>query len=460
MSSAAGSSSDSPPSLGAPEDFHPGLTVVAAVQALLTAVVGALASLGFVAFVGGAVLWMRFWAVGLPPDQAVTVVPRGQLIATGASVLAAAAAFGLIAVGIAYIVDRAGGPSVATRVLLLLLAVGGVVLVVSSASPDDRHWAKVGPLLAVVAFAVWLVTWTMNEPADESDGTGVGGPERGDPTPPKGPPPGRASALGVLLLIVFGWFMHREGPEHPAPPPSPTRARPVRVTRAGRRVQLVVCAIGAGLLGWFVEDGWVVAGYALAIGLYLCVLGISFASKLRFGPFAVALFAAVVVFAAGWALLRAAQQQLVQPAVALRMHEADPVCGIFVAETSDRVYLGKLDHARAAGRPLDSGDAGHLFWVDRTKLAGWAVGSLDGQRNSERVLLALADRVLAERRVTVEETVTTERPAPAPPTVTTGTTPPKQATATEGASESTTAKRTETRFPRDRSLECTLYVGS
>jgi hypothetical protein len=65
---------------------------------VLAAVGTGIGVLGFVIFVGGAVIWTRFDAVGVPAAEAVSVVPRELLVATGASVLAPAAALALLAV--------------------------------------------------------------------------------------------------------------------------------------------------------------------------------------------------------------------------------------------------------------------------------------------------------------------------------------------------------------------------
>jgi hypothetical protein len=74
-------------------------------QALAATLLGAVASLTFVAFVGATVLWARAYALGLPTDMVVSVVPKSQLIATGASTLGGFAVLGLLAAGVLYIID-------------------------------------------------------------------------------------------------------------------------------------------------------------------------------------------------------------------------------------------------------------------------------------------------------------------------------------------------------------------
>jgi hypothetical protein len=51
------------------------------------AVVSGLGVLGFVTFAGGVVLWIRFTQMGLPADHVLGLVPRSELVATGAEFL-------------------------------------------------------------------------------------------------------------------------------------------------------------------------------------------------------------------------------------------------------------------------------------------------------------------------------------------------------------------------------------
>jgi hypothetical protein len=69
----------------------------------LPAIGSAIGFVGFVAIVGSAIAWAQFRAVGLPADQAVRVMARQDLVATGALPLFAFVALGALAVVIAYI---------------------------------------------------------------------------------------------------------------------------------------------------------------------------------------------------------------------------------------------------------------------------------------------------------------------------------------------------------------------
>jgi hypothetical protein len=77
-------------------------------QDLVLKVVGVIGTgigiLGFVAFFGGAVLWLRAEQAGLPPNDAVAVIPNSVLVTTGASFLVPAVLIALLAVTLLFAV--------------------------------------------------------------------------------------------------------------------------------------------------------------------------------------------------------------------------------------------------------------------------------------------------------------------------------------------------------------------
>jgi hypothetical protein len=76
----------------------------------LVTVAGAVASglgvLGFVTFAGGVVLWSRFKGMGLPVDHTLGLVPKSELVATGAGFLAPAVLLSLLIVVIAVLISN------------------------------------------------------------------------------------------------------------------------------------------------------------------------------------------------------------------------------------------------------------------------------------------------------------------------------------------------------------------
>jgi hypothetical protein len=82
----------------------------------LLAIVGAAAAIGlWINVVGGAVLWARFDAAGLPASQVVGIVPNTTLLAIGIKALALPLLVGIVAVAVFYISRPAETAEVKTR---------------------------------------------------------------------------------------------------------------------------------------------------------------------------------------------------------------------------------------------------------------------------------------------------------------------------------------------------------
>jgi hypothetical protein len=121
----------------------------------LPAVGGTIGFVGFVAVIGGAVEWIRFRAAELPADQAVQVVPREQLVTIGAVSIVAFTLLGLMAVLIAYLIDRRGDASAPTWRAVVALSGAGLIATVVIA--DLRWWVVVGVILWILAVALLSV---------------------------------------------------------------------------------------------------------------------------------------------------------------------------------------------------------------------------------------------------------------------------------------------------------------
>jgi MFS family permease len=115
----------------------------------LTVLLTAGSLVGFVAFAGGVIVWTRFYAAQVPPDQAVNAVPRDELVSIGASMLLLFGFFGALAMLTMYLLDRGGRatPGMSRGLLGLLLAEGVVVI----SLVDRPLWQRV---LAGLAFAL------------------------------------------------------------------------------------------------------------------------------------------------------------------------------------------------------------------------------------------------------------------------------------------------------------------
>jgi hypothetical protein len=106
---------------------------------------------GFIAVVGAAVFWIRLNELHLPVTQALSVMPKSELLVQGAQESIVFVAIALVAVLIVYFTDEKGEVTGSTLLVLAFL-MGGAILYLFSTSLDT--W--VGVALAVLAIVLAL----------------------------------------------------------------------------------------------------------------------------------------------------------------------------------------------------------------------------------------------------------------------------------------------------------------
>jgi hypothetical protein len=122
----------------------------------LPAVAGAISLLGFVALIGGAIQWVRFWAAGLPADQAVRAVPEQELVTIGAVSLVGFSIIGLLAALGLYLLDKRGNATLGTLRGLFALAVIELFVALALVDlPKTTNW-----LLAAGIVVTGLLAYT------------------------------------------------------------------------------------------------------------------------------------------------------------------------------------------------------------------------------------------------------------------------------------------------------------
>ncbi len=117
-----------------------GLQALAGVAALGTAV----------AFVGGAVLWLRFDKLELPADQAIALLPKQLLVVVGASALLAAVVFAAVAALLLALVGSPTRGTVTRGFQAALALVVFVALVLAILLMHDYQWFEQGVVYATV----------------------------------------------------------------------------------------------------------------------------------------------------------------------------------------------------------------------------------------------------------------------------------------------------------------------
>jgi outer membrane protein OmpA-like peptidoglycan-associated protein len=113
--------------------------------------------IGFIAAAGGVIVWTRFSAAKVPPDQVVNAVPRDELVAIGSSVLLIFGFFGVLVLACAFLIDRGARatPGMA-RALLLLFLIESVTTVVIATGPSAMQTIVAAELVALPVFvALW-----------------------------------------------------------------------------------------------------------------------------------------------------------------------------------------------------------------------------------------------------------------------------------------------------------------
>jgi flagellar motor protein MotB len=117
--------------------------------------------IGFVAFAGGVIVWTRFSAAKVPPDQAVNAVPRDELVSIGSALLLLFGFFGVLALIGAFLVDRGARatPGMA-RALLFVFLVEAVTTVVVADGLSPMATIAAAELIALPVAAVLWATFT------------------------------------------------------------------------------------------------------------------------------------------------------------------------------------------------------------------------------------------------------------------------------------------------------------
>ncbi|MET0305154.1 MAG: OmpA family protein [Solirubrobacterales bacterium] len=174
--------------------------------------------IGFVAFAGGVIVWTRFSAAKVPPDQAVNAVPRDELVAIGSALLLLFGFFGVLALLGAFLIDRRARatPGMA-RGLLVVFLIEAVTAVVIFEGPSVVETIAAAELIALPVLAALWATFSKRFVSLEDDlptreGVERPGPRRHEmfllpgavswPLPGPAPvPSGKEVAKRALLLL-------------------------------------------------------------------------------------------------------------------------------------------------------------------------------------------------------------------------------------------------------------------
>jgi hypothetical protein len=175
---------------------------------------------------------------------------------------------------------------------------------------------------------------------------------------------------------LTGWLARR-----------PLKGRPMKTRRLTGKPLVVVAAAGALLIVASIVGGialvvtdhtisWLAA--VLAVVALLVVTNILVArATTKFAWYGVSVFFSVLLFGAALTIARTLHEPKVQPIALVRKSDDVGVCGVYVTETSDRVYIGRLQ-ARAYRPGLTQVyRPGLIFWIPRSNVEMVSVGQLE-----------------------------------------------------------------------------------
>jgi lysophospholipase L1-like esterase len=400
--------------------FAPLVSLVVKVAGLLGS---AVVSVGFVVAVGAAIVWVRFWAARYPADQAVDAVSREELLVIGAQAIVLYALLGALALVFMWLLDGKGTSGRRTRVALAVLLFVELVAALLLGGYGLRQFEQVVLGFAFVALLGLFLFEVVSRqavrlhhvPPGDAAKYFVGRYFTPRRTDDRGAKESRWryglrvawQAVPLLILaaatIVAARIDHASnryvfvllpillaGALWVAPGPTLGGAATDAETPALRAIRAAIAAAVLVTLAIFLvrDEAWLAGAAVAAVALAGLCLTIAWASGDRFMPFAITVFGAVCIYGAVVACLRVIDAPLAQP-VALLLNNQRAVCGVWVGESSGRVWYARLQLSeRGAGRrPAPRGSG--LTSVARTDVVDMALGPLQpvGRAQDQSVVL-------------------------------------------------------------------------
>jgi hypothetical protein len=336
--------------------------------------------LGFVTFFGGAILWIRAREAGLPGNEVVAVVPKGVLVTTGASFLVPAVGLALLAVGAIYAIHH--GVNFKRRLFSRALRrnVDRLRVVARQRALQADAEEKLARSESDVADAVKAALANATEKA------------------------GNDSAEAEALRSELEARNHEAQRQHRQAAEARARAdrEAVELSRREAELELALSAprwiltfllelLAAGLVlilvplaatKWFDFDAGPWWGLLLGVVAFAvaAVSLITYFATEKFLWFGFVAFVSVGLFIGLSTYVRTVEDPKVEAAAVLR-DDQSPRVGIFLAATTDTVYLGTFLGGRGQRR---------LLVIPRSHVSDLAIGPLLSPERAERRALALA----------------------------------------------------------------------
>ncbi len=410
-------------------------------------------------FVGSVILWLRFWSSHLPADQSVDAVSKSELVATGTQALAIFVVLGLLAVGLAWLLDAKGQWVRATRRGLLVIAVVELIAAVLIGDFRRSQALQVAAGLVVGALLVHflvdralelnpnirskapgrdLIAWLRRLTDQVYQGLRTNFwrelPKRLLMAAPfallllavvesfRANGPDRKIFVVAPLLVaaaffVAPWGLADKGTATKETPgkdkETPTKKSPELRGLEAARIALAIAALTSIAVLLTRDAVWLAGTAAVAVVLALFCLSIAAASKQRFAPYALAILVSIPLFGAAATLLRGIDSPELQPVAAI-LKSGTPVCGVYIGESDGKLWIGHLtlDDRGSVRRPR----RGNITSIDSDRIAERVIGPLEPVARAQVRAVDLRDQLLNEhgdKRLN-RRSPTCDPPEPAP----------------------------------------------
>jgi hypothetical protein len=369
---------------------------------VLTVIGTGIGVIGFVIFFGGFIVWTRFDAAGLPANEAVAQVPRGDLVATGASFLVPAllAALGAVALAVAgwdFAIGRRRREKAAEASEDWILATKLVTTLESEISRLKRNEAELKKEIAE------------HKQQIEAPGTDTATREQAELRRKEAESKLRAchDRLSEVEQTELDAAKTAQSEAASRQEDAKSQSRPEQAWQIllGAIPMLIAASlvIGLGIGGmhfWY-------AALAIGIALATIALAIVVASMTKhFAWYTLCVFLGIGITIAAATYARTQSNVKISPIAALT--GADPIAGFFVAETGDAVYFGVPRQPRASADDDDldfDHSAATLVRLPKPSVTGLTIGPLMGESDAYRRSLVLALALCHHARIAAAGTV-------------------------------------------------------
>lgn len=400
-------------------------------EAVIPAILTAGGLIGFIAFAGSVIVWTRFQAAEVPPDQVVAAFPRSQLVAIASALLLLFGFVGLLAVVTFYLINREGKATIGMcRGLIALLAVEGVVAIFLVEAP---FWDKILAaelFLLPTVIAVWA-TFVYERPKLGEEAEQARTSAQPAPAEEDGGFADRVGdalenllrhkfvtmafwtavligclaglvalftdlplqAIAIVALGLIGLIPTlRLGSLLVDNPSKELTLHPGKVPFTRRGQARILVLLGVAAIGpWRVlHSGWLPFSLLAAALLVAGLWRIAVLSEGKFRWYGLAVFISVPLFGTLTGMARNIADPQVQPMALIRKADGpdESIQGLYVTETDDRVYFATVATEGCTGDIVPH--SGRLLWVPKSEVVALSIGPLQSVEDAAKTSLEMS----------------------------------------------------------------------